>query len=206
MVHLCEAAPQGGREELAQPLGPRGRPTFRGPPRRSEAPAGPAHNSLSRLEMIRLRVVGSAEASIHFRGGSCHPLDCRPSHGENKTPSSPPTFISQTFQKFSRWHPIIPTDPMTGRAAAARTLLTRGQSLQIIPDILHSSPAMAGDGCLLLFLKSSLARGAPAGRPRTGGGGARLRCRGRRTTPRGRTGWREARPIAELLTCLCVCV
>lgn len=55
------------------------------PPETLRGPAGPAHNSLSRLEMTRLRVVGSAEASIHFRGGSCHPLGCRPSHGGKKT-------------------------------------------------------------------------------------------------------------------------
>jgi len=41
---------------------------------------------------------------------------------------------------------------MTGPAAVVHDLLTRGQSLQTIPDILHSSPAMAGDGSIELFL------------------------------------------------------
>lgn len=41
---------------------------------------------------------------------------------------------------------------MTGPAAVVHDLLTRGQSLQTIPDILHSSPATAGDGSIVLFL------------------------------------------------------
>ncbi|KAL7980337.1 hypothetical protein Chor_014666 [Crotalus horridus] len=45
--------------------------------------------------------------------------------------------VLKTFQKFSRWHLIIPTDPMTGPVAVVHDLLTRGQ------NILHSSPTMA---------------------------------------------------------------
>ncbi|GAB5572216.1 tight junction protein ZO-1 isoform X9 [Prionailurus iriomotensis] len=49
-----------------------------------------------------------------------------------------------TFQKFSHWHQIILVDHMTDLpATAGHDHLTNGQSLLIIPDTLHSSPAVA---------------------------------------------------------------